>query len=238
MAFWTNHNVQPKMKSRFIVNFGTFLLPNVKSISKPSVEISTKEYKLLNHHFNYPGIAKWNPITITFVCMGPGDADSDGDGLDTADMLWKILRNSGYAIPTEDKHAINSNGDKAQMSSPEKLSSGINAFGQGLWDNTITGDKGYTPGGKMNRAPESVVIQQLGSGAISGTADDDGNFPMKVNVTEQWTLHGPIIKSIKFGDLSYEDDNLVEYTLDIAYDYAIHEMDTGVLTSTTWNNFS
>ena len=236
MAFWTSHKVQPKLKSRFVVNFGTFLLPNVKSISKPSVEISTKEYKLLNHHFNYPGIAKWNPITITFVCMGPGD-DLDS-GLDTADMLWKILGNSGYAVPTKNEHIINEKGDKTGLTSPEKLSAGINAFGQGLWDDTITGDKGYTPGGTTSPAPEAVVIQQLGSGRRSETKDADGNFPMEVNVTEQWTLHGPIIKSIKFGDLSYEDDNLVEYTLDIAYDYAIHEMDTGVLTSTTWNNFS
>ena len=63
MSFWTLPNVHPKTKSRFIVTFGTGLnLPNVKSVDKPSVEVTTKEYRLMNHFFNYPGIIKWQPI--------------------------------------------------------------------------------------------------------------------------------------------------------------------------------
>ena len=234
MAFWTSEKVHPKVKSRFIVNFGTFFLPNVRSVTKPSVDISNKAYRLLNHNFNYPGIAKWNPISITFVCMSNYDAGTER-GLDTADMLWKILNNSGYGVPTDDKHYVNEI-DKTEISSPEKLSSGINAFGQGLWDSGTTGAKGYTPGGKTDRKPETIVIQQLGSGERSMAGN--GEVQTKVNVTEQWTLHGPIIRSIKFGDLSYDSDDLVEYTLDIAYDYAVHELDTDALTSITWNNFS
>ena len=40
-------------------------------------------------------------------------------------------------------------------------------------------------------------------------------------VNELWTLANPIIKSIKFGELSYDSDEPVEYTLEIAYDFAV-----------------
>ena len=41
-----------------------------------------------------------------------------------------------------------------------------------------------------------------------------------------WDLVNPMVSSINFGDLSYADDNLVEYTLDIVYDYAKYEVGT------------
>jgi hypothetical protein len=37
---------------------------------------------------------------------------------------------------------------------------------------------------------------------------------------EQWALMNAMIKSVNFGNLSYEDDGLVEIQLTIAYDYA------------------
>ena len=37
---------------------------------------------------------------------------------------------------------------------------------------------------------------------------------------ETWTLYNPIINSIQFGDLSYDSDDAVKYTMDIDYDYA------------------
>ena len=38
--------------------------------------------------------------------------------------------------------------------------------------------------------------------------------------TETWTLHDAFVKSIKFGDLSFSDDGLVEIQIDMSYDYA------------------
>jgi hypothetical protein len=188
------------MKSRFVVNFGTFFLPNVKSISKPSVDITTKEYKLLNHNFNYPGVAKWNPITVTFICMNPKDAGILEKGLDTAHMLSRILTHSGYKTPDT---------SGSGLSTSEKLASGINSFGTELPAETPA----YVPGKDNSIAPGTVMIQQIGS---------DGG-----PVVEQWELHGPIIKSITFGDLSYDSDDFVEYTLEIMYDYAKHSMASG-----------
>jgi len=43
------------------------------------------------------------------------------------------------------------------------------------------------------------------------------------NTIEKWTLSHFMIKSVTFGDLSYEDDGLVEIALTIAYDWAEFE---------------
>ena len=70
MTFWNQPTLHPKTKSTFLVTFGSsFTLRNIKTVTKPSVEISKKEVRLMNHHFNYPGIAKWQPIKMTFVDM-------------------------------------------------------------------------------------------------------------------------------------------------------------------------
>ena len=37
---------------------------------------------------------------------------------------------------------------------------------------------------------------------------------------ETWNLHNPFIKNVKYGDLSYESDDLVEIELEIRYDWA------------------
>ena len=39
----------------------------VSSCSKPSYELSTEEYKLINHKFKYPGVVTWNDVNITIV---------------------------------------------------------------------------------------------------------------------------------------------------------------------------
>ena len=38
---------------------------------------------------------------------------------------------------------------------------------------------------------------------------------------EQWDLQNPFVKSVKFGDLSYEDDALRTVELGIRYDWAV-----------------
>jgi hypothetical protein len=196
MAWWNSKDVELKQKSKFIVSFAeTFFLPNIKSCSKPSLEINTKEYKLLNHNFNYPGIVKWNPVRVVFVDMNGG-----GGQFDTAAFMSQMLNNSGYNYPNAGSHALGSDGkDSSEISSPEKASTIANAFGGGLL------------GAKDNKSAserrQNVLIQML---------TPDGN------VNEKWTLVNPLIKSMKFGDLTYEDDAPVEYEIEIAYDFAIY----------------
>ena len=157
------------------------------------LEVSNKSYKLLNHHFNYPGIVKWNPITITFI-----DMNGANNSLDTAGFLQQMLNNTGYGYPDKYSHAISTGGETVRrMTTPEKSSTIANAFGPGL-----SGKADFTG---ANHAEQNVVIFQL-------TPEGD--------VNETWTLVNPIIKSIKFGELAYDSDDAVEYTLDIEYDWA------------------
>jgi len=88
------------------MSIGEFLIPTVVSVDKPSISIESKEYTMINHVYRYPGIAKWQPITVTFV-DGSGQslvkneknkqaARVDVDNLDAAQMLYRILESSGY----------------------------------------------------------------------------------------------------------------------------------------------
>jgi len=93
------------------MSIGEFLIPTVVSVDKPSISIESKEYTMINHVYRYPGIAKWQPITVTFV-DGSGNSKKDSgpqlgvgsgtnilrgiDSLDTAQQLFMILAKSGY----------------------------------------------------------------------------------------------------------------------------------------------
>tara|TARA_Y100000593_G_C4313172_1_gene339422 strand:- start:2324 stop:2926 length:603 start_codon:yes stop_codon:yes gene_type:complete len=197
MSWWTTPGkFELKQKSKFIVSFANdFFLPNVKTCTKPSLEINTKDFKLLNHHFNYPGIVKWNPIRITFV-----DVNANGDQFDTAGFLSQMLNNTGYNTPDKNAHSLSTGGgDSTGISSPEKSSTIANAFGGGL--------AGQKDDKSANYKRQNVLIQML---------TPDGA------VNEKWTLVNPLIKSMKFGDLAYDSDEAIEYELEIVYDFAIY----------------
>ena len=246
MSFWTLPNVHPKTKSRFIVTFGTGLnLPNVKSVDKPSVEVTTKEYRLMNHFFNYPGIIKWQPIKITFV-----DMNGAGGQFDTTQMLYEMLTNSGYIQPTENTHGLGKipkgNATNSPISSPEKASTIANSFGDGLY-----GETNYSPD-KPNSNNRSIRIQQIDFGfsrqgtPVGGRVDLRGisqdNQPEATNafVIEQWELINPIITNISWGSLDYGSDDLVECTLDIKYDWAEYTKPNKekVITTNAYQKFS
>jgi len=217
MSFWTSPNLHPKTKSRFIVSFGTgFFLPNVKSVTKPAVEVATKEYRLMNHYFNYPGLVRWQPIKITFV-----DMNGTGGQFDTSQMLYEMLGNSGYAPPTTSEHGLGKkpvgNAAKSPITTPEKASTIANSFGDGLY-----GESNYRDSNPSvnNR---TIRIQQIGFG-ITGLNNDVSsatqNFIPDAATIEQWEIINPIITNISWGDLDYGSDDLVECTLDIKYDWA------------------
>tara|TARA_B100000242_G_C42899914_1_gene417401 strand:+ start:36 stop:629 length:594 start_codon:yes stop_codon:yes gene_type:complete len=196
MPFWNSTDIQIKQKSKFVVSFaGTFFLPNVKSVTKPSITVATKDYTLLNHVYNYPGIAKWEPIQIVFV-----DMNGNGKSFDTAGFLTQMLNNSGYTYPHIATHKLGTTGGPdRELSTPEKSSTIANAFGKGLYDKADFA--------KSDRDGQNVLIQQLSPAG---------------NVVESWRLINPLIKAIKYGELTYDSDDPVEYTLEVIYDYAIY----------------
>ena len=92
MSWWTSPNVYPKRKNKFIIEFGGgHRLFNVKTCTLPSVEVATKEYTLINHKFNYPGIPTWQPVKMTFVDV-VGINQSNKVFTDTSDFLFNMLK--------------------------------------------------------------------------------------------------------------------------------------------------
>tara|TARA_R110000824_G_scaffold161238_3_gene336492 strand:+ start:476 stop:1120 length:645 start_codon:yes stop_codon:yes gene_type:complete len=200
MAFWSSPNINPKLKSRFVVVIAGVIIDSVKSVSKPSFTVETKSYTLINHKFKYPGIPNWDPVTITFVdndYFTGFNSLSPSGLLSTEQILNKMISNTGYLTPDKQTHKLGVEEKERRISTPSKASNATNSFFAALTE-TSPGTRGGT-----------VQIKQL---------DPEGK------PRDTWTLHGPIIKSVKFGDLTYDSDDLVEYTLEIEYDYATYTL--------------
>lgn len=71
---------------------------------------------------------------------------------------------------------------------------------------------GYSPNG----ASDGIIKQQYEGDAwfVINKIDADGK------TLETWNLKNPFIKSIKYGDLDYSSDELLEITITVAYDSA------------------
>ena len=52
-------------------------------------------------------------------------------------------------------------------------------------------------------------------------AGREGFAPQGAIITECWHLVNPIVKSVGWGDLAYDSDDLIEYELGVVYDWAI-----------------
>jgi len=205
MAFWTEidfNAIHPKVKSKFILAIGGFSSITVKSVTKPSATLETKQMRMINHFYNYPGLVKWEPITITFIDMY-GEAAADGAGVifgrrgpaklpardtstNTAAYLTRLLNDTGY---------LNHDGKPIDLNA-------AGYDGEALETSIMTPSKAATIDVAFDT---SFKIQQIDSSGI---------------IVEQWNLINPIIQKIEWGSLSYGDDNLVEYKLTVTYDYA------------------
>ena len=84
------------------MSIGEFLIPTVVSVDKPKIQVESKEYTMINHVYRYPGIAKWQPITVTFIDGSANSKDNQSnyikniDSLDAAQLLFNLLTDSGY----------------------------------------------------------------------------------------------------------------------------------------------
>jgi len=161
MAFWsdTMKQIEPLRKFRFMVNSNWYW---VKSVTKPSFDITSNEYQLINHKFKYPGIVTWADIDITIV-----DSKEFGNSKGLYNQLSKIGYNLG--------------GSSDGISKTKAIEA------------------------KVNKDDVNWQIQQLGADGVA---------------IETWKLINPWIKSVKFGDLDYSSDDLVDITITISYDSA------------------
>jgi hypothetical protein len=220
MTWWGNSldgaSRSPKFKNKFLIEFGNGgFLHNVKSVSKPSATIEKKQYTMINHTYNYPGMVTWDAVTIKFVDAygwGSGEVNIGGNGVTTSDMstgqrLWEMLLATGYSTPrntrSEDRRLVN-------VVSPEKAATITLAFG------------------------DYIKIHQKNNHQVY---DPKTNKPSIVKETQDiWTLYNPIITKIQWGDLDYGDDAMVECTLEIAYDWAEFEAPKPTKTGPTSSN--
>jgi len=146
-------------------------------------------------------------------------------GMNGGDIVWfaKKVAKPSYTI-TESKHSyLNHNfyfpgrveWDTIAMTLVDPVSPGAVAQ-----TNALVVASGYQiPGspadlssmskGKSTASVGYLVIEQI---------DSDGN------VTEMWTLKNPFIKSVKFGELDYESDDLTMIELELRYDWAVCEI--------------
>lgn len=173
MTWWSEVSSEPKKKNRFLLEINSQNQYAVKTVTKPTVNIETKEFKMINHVYTYPGIVKWDPITVTFV-----DGDANGtasSNLKTSKNFFSFLTNSGYVVPNQRSDS--------KISSPSKSNMNTAVFGNHLEIKLLT------PDGKQT--------------------------------IENWKIYNPIITKLSWGDLSYEDDGFIEYSMDIKYDWAV-----------------
>ena len=82
--------------------------------------------------------------------------------------------------------------------------------GKGFYDKLTK--IGYNPGGR----PDGVIKNQYNGASdfVITKLKADGE------ILETWNLVNPFIKSVKYGDLDYSSDDLVEITITVAYDTA------------------
>ena len=94
MSFWKN--LKPTRRRNFKVQLAKEKVWYwVKTVTKPSVEVETSEYQLINHKFKYPGLAVWNDVTITMIDIGS-----------KAKEFLEALKSSGYSYPDSSQKGI------------------------------------------------------------------------------------------------------------------------------------
>lgn len=152
------------------------------------------------------------------------------EGLNGAgDIVWfaKKVGKPSYTI-TESKHSyLNHNfyfpgrveWDALSMTLVDPVSPGAVAQ-----TNAMVVASGYQiPGSSADLASMSKGKATAAIGVITIEQIDSNNVPI-----ETWTLKNAFIKSVKFGELAYDNDDLSEIELELRYDWAVCQIGTTV----------
>lgn len=199
MAFWSEAQVEPKRKFKFVITITgdsskNIVIPSyvIKKADKPSFTISEAKHSFLGHNFFFPGKLEWKEVGITLVDAAGFDekdaadptagTDKSGTALQTDQTfsIMRLLHEFGYQHPTQTAAAMTSGG---------VVAGGAKTFSK--WAGTT--------------ALGGVKFQAL---------DSNGE------VIEEWTLKNAWIKEVTFGDGDYSSDDVVDIQLKIRYDWA------------------
>jgi len=131
--FWTDGRIEPKRQNRWVVQFDGIYNGNMyfaTKVGRPSIEVTSKAHKYLNHTFNYPGRPEWKPISLTMVDTAGGVVgDLANRGTDTMKSLLQVLTAAGYVVPSSEASLNTISKGKAidALSSRTGADSGITA---------------------------------------------------------------------------------------------------------------
>ena len=211
MSWWSLSSAEPKRKNKFYASFGTGgILYSVSSVTKPTIIIESKEYRLINHFYKYPGIPKWEDISMKLVDAGSWGGDEvvlggkvvEGFKRNTSKTLYEMLLASGYVNQNPNTTA---GATETALPDPSSSPADPNRLARVV-------------------SPEKAAMIDRSFGSQQQASDGSQFKIYQVNgegkPTEIWTLYNPMITKISWGDLDYSSNDLVEYSLDIAYDWA------------------
>ncbi|MCX8009088.1 MAG: phage tail protein [Patescibacteria group bacterium] len=86
--FWSSPEaMDPKRKHRFVLLTNFIPIYTVKSVSRPKLSIDEVRHTYLGHEFKFPGLAKWDKISLTLV---------DVINPDGAATLMDAIKYAGY----------------------------------------------------------------------------------------------------------------------------------------------
>ena len=179
MSFWSNHEIEPKRKYRWILDIGGIPFWTIKKVDKPSWTISTAEHAFINHKFYFPGRMEYNEVSFTIV---------DSTSPDAAETLRQIVSASGYRLPEDANTATQSITKQAAVNALgtitiKQITGGGNMNAAANVDNNRQG--AYTPGQDSGDIVEAWVLKNafitsVEFGDLDYTSDDLNEITIKV----------------------------------------------------------
>ena len=96
MAFWKEHNAEPKRNYRFkisIMGFGSnSIIWWAKGFKPPSYEVSEATHDFVDNKFHFPGRLTWNECSMTLV---------DPVSPNAVALTNNIIIDSGYKVKNQ-----------------------------------------------------------------------------------------------------------------------------------------
>lgn len=205
MAFWTNREspLIPQQKNKFYVVIGADAQRHAFWVNKTnlpgySYPVDKTQYGTGQIHVAN-GTPKWNEIQMELYDYRAAQTDSSNS-----------FTNGGY---TE--------GQKWFLKTVYSLKSQLFSDKAGTRKALAGAFAGKV--NKYNNAQGMIAtidIYKFNFNAINRPGNQENH---KKTLTDVWTLHGPILKDINWGDLDYNSDDINKIQVTFAYDYATLE---------------
>ena len=209
MPFWSDSNIEPKRKNRWLLYIQDFEPWMMVSFTKPSITIGKSTYQEINNIRHKPTIARWEPCNFTITDLET--EDKGNSFLNTTAGFMSIIRGSGYPtleepkLPKRDKNGI------IETFSTEDPTDYYEKGGE-VFSNIMKD--------KAMKALGRVRFVQLSVGKSNSNTETNSNS--KEEPIEEWVLHNCWLERCDFGgDMTYDDD-IVKISATICYDYATY----------------